>query len=86
MQPLINYFRTVIRPNREVRLFALRTVSAGLPTLYLAFVFDLKQRIQGQTWSVPEYLYAALRSMPGGRRVLVHPLLRLTAIGRKPLW
>lgn len=48
MQPLINYFRVVLNPSLGVLLFALRTVAAGLLTLYLAFIFDLDQ----PKWSV----------------------------------
>ncbi|WP_194789868.1 FUSC family protein [Pseudomonas sp. UFMG81] len=43
MAPLIAYLRLALRPGREVLLFALRTVVAGLLCLYLAFVFDLEQ-------------------------------------------
>ncbi|MDH0303163.1 MULTISPECIES: FUSC family protein [unclassified Pseudomonas] len=43
MAPLIAYFRLALRPGRDVLLFALRTVVAGLLCLYLAFVFDLEQ-------------------------------------------
>ncbi|MGE7955531.1 FUSC family protein [Pseudomonas sp. NPDC089530] len=43
MQPLINYFRIVCHPGGAVLRFALRTIAAGLLTLYLAFVFDLDQ-------------------------------------------
>ncbi|QQZ39660.1 FUSC family protein [Pseudomonas sp. SK3(2021)] len=43
MQPLINYFKVVIHPGGAVLRFALRTIAAGLLTLYLAFIFDLDQ-------------------------------------------
>jgi len=43
MQPLINYFKVVFNPGMGALLFALRTVAAGLLTLYLAFIFDLDQ-------------------------------------------
>ena len=43
MAPLIAYFRLAFKPGRDVLLFALRTVLAGLLCLYLAFVFDLEQ-------------------------------------------
>ncbi|OLF53581.1 FUSC family protein [Pseudomonas chlororaphis] len=43
MQPLINYFRIVLDPGAAVLRFALRTIAAGLLTLYLAFIFDLDQ-------------------------------------------
>ncbi|TFF34280.1 FUSC family protein [Pseudomonas sp. RIT623] len=43
MAPLIAYFRLALKPGRDVLLFALRTVVAGLLCLYLAFVFDLEQ-------------------------------------------
>ncbi|MCF4975782.1 FUSC family protein, partial [Pseudomonas lactis] len=48
MQPLINYFKVVFNPGMGALLFALRTVAAGLLTLYLAFIFDLDQ----PKWSV----------------------------------
>lgn len=48
MQPMINYFKVVFNPDRAVLLFALRTIAAGLLTLYLAFIFDLDQ----PKWSV----------------------------------
>ncbi|AXI61525.1 FUSC family protein [Pseudomonas kribbensis] len=48
MQALLNYFRTVIHPGQAVLLFALRTIAAGLLTLYLAFLFDLDQ----PKWSI----------------------------------
>ena len=43
MQPLFVYFKTVFNPGLPVLLFALRTVTAALLTLYLAFIFDLDQ-------------------------------------------
>ena len=43
MNPLIAYFKIALRPGRDVLLFALRTVAAGLLCLYLAFIFDLDQ-------------------------------------------
>ncbi|WP_085731030.1 MULTISPECIES: FUSC family protein [unclassified Pseudomonas] len=48
MQALFNYFKTVILPGQAVLLFALRTIAAGLLTLYLAFLFDLDQ----PKWSI----------------------------------
>ncbi|MBV4474897.1 FUSC family protein [Pseudomonas botevensis] len=48
MQALFNYFKAVIHPGQAVLLFALRTIAAGLLTLYLAFVFDLDQ----PKWSI----------------------------------
>ncbi|WP_432219601.1 FUSC family protein [Pseudomonas kribbensis] len=48
MQALLNYFKTVIHPGQAVLLFALRTIAAGLLTLYLAFLFDLDQ----PKWSI----------------------------------
>ncbi|VVO02866.1 FUSC family protein [Pseudomonas fluorescens] len=48
MQPLINFFKVVINPGPEVVRFALRTITAGLLTLYLAFLFDLDQ----PKWSI----------------------------------
>lgn len=43
MEGLKLYARLLWRPPRETLLFALRTVAAGLLTLYLAFLFDLEQ-------------------------------------------
>ncbi|MCY1402914.1 p-hydroxybenzoic acid efflux pump subunit AaeB [compost metagenome] len=43
MQPLILLLRTALAPDRQLLLFVLRTVSAALLTLYLAFIFDLDQ-------------------------------------------
>ncbi|MBO3275364.1 FUSC family protein [Pseudomonas schmalbachii] len=43
MQPLLVYLRALLQPNRDTLLFALRTIAAGLLTLYLAFLFDLEQ-------------------------------------------
>lgn len=43
MEGLKLYARMLWRPPRETLLFALRTVVAGLLTLYLAFLFDLEQ-------------------------------------------
>ena len=48
MQPLLQYFRMLLNPGQGVLLFALRTIAAGLLTLYLAFVFDLDQ----PKWSI----------------------------------
>ncbi len=48
MQPLLQYFKAILNPGREVLLFALRTIVAGLLTLYLAFLFDLEQ----PKWSI----------------------------------
>lgn len=48
MQALLNYFKVVIHPGQAVLLFALRTIAAGLLTLYLAFLFDLEQ----PKWSI----------------------------------
>jgi len=48
MQSLIVYFKAVIHPSQGTLLFALRTVIAGLLTLYLAFIFDLDQ----PKWSI----------------------------------
>ncbi|WP_311886808.1 MULTISPECIES: FUSC family protein [unclassified Pseudomonas] len=48
MQALFNYFKAVIHPGQAVLLFALRTIAAGLLTLYLAFLFDLDQ----PKWSI----------------------------------
>ena len=43
MQPLLQYFKVILNPGQGVLLFALRTIVAGLLTLYLAFLFDLDQ-------------------------------------------
>ncbi|RON09781.1 hypothetical protein BK659_07620 [Pseudomonas brassicacearum] len=48
MQPLIHYFKMVMNPGQATLLFALRTIAAGLLTLYLAFLFDLDQ----PKWSI----------------------------------
>jgi len=48
MQALFSYFKAVIHPGQAVLLFALRTIAAGLLTLYLAFLFDLDQ----PKWSI----------------------------------
>lgn len=48
MQALVNYFNSLLHPGRAVLLFGLRTVAAGLLTLYLAFLFDLDQ----PKWSI----------------------------------
>ncbi|MEB2518136.1 FUSC family protein [Pseudomonas sp. YuFO20] len=48
MQALLLYFKAMLNPGRGVLLFALRTIAAGLLTLYLAFVFDLEQ----PKWSI----------------------------------
>lgn len=48
MQALLQYFKAILHPGPGVLLFALRTITAGLLTLYLAFVFDLDQ----PKWSI----------------------------------
>lgn len=48
MQALFNYFKVVIHPGQATLFFALRTIAAGLLTLYLAFLFDLDQ----PKWSI----------------------------------
>lgn len=48
MQALLEYFKAILHPGPGVLLFALRTIAAGLLTLYLAFVFDLEQ----PKWSI----------------------------------
>ncbi|WP_429531404.1 FUSC family protein [Pseudomonas frederiksbergensis] len=48
MQPFLQYFRMLLNPGQGVLLFALRTIAAGLLTLYLAFLFDLDQ----PKWSI----------------------------------
>ena len=48
MQALLHYFKAMLHPGPGVLLFALRTIAAGLLTLYLAFLFDLDQ----PKWSI----------------------------------
>lgn len=48
MSALYTYFKALIHPGQAVLLFALRTIAAGLLTLYLAFIFDLEQ----PKWSI----------------------------------
>jgi uncharacterized membrane protein YccC len=48
MQALLQYFKAIVHPGPGVVLFGLRTIAAGLLTLYLAFVFDLEQ----PKWSI----------------------------------
>ncbi|SDH90728.1 FUSC family protein [Pseudomonas abietaniphila] len=48
LQPLMGYLKAVLKPDLSALLFAVRTVAAGLMTLYLAFIFDLDQ----PKWSV----------------------------------
>ncbi|MGE8097210.1 FUSC family protein [Pseudomonas fluorescens] len=48
MQALLQYFKAILHPGPGVLLFALRTITAGLLTLYLAFLFDLDQ----PKWSI----------------------------------
>lgn len=48
MQPLLQYFKMLLNPGFGALLFALRTIVAGLLTLYLAFLFDLDQ----PKWSI----------------------------------
>lgn len=48
MQPFVQYFRMLLNPGQGVLLFALRTIAAGLLTLYLAFLFALDQ----PKWSI----------------------------------
>ena len=48
MQSLLIYFKALIHPGQAVLLFGLRTIVAGLLTLYLAFLFDLDQ----PKWSI----------------------------------
>ena len=43
MSPMLLYLRAIIHPGRDTLLFALRTVLAGLLTLYLAFLLYLDQ-------------------------------------------
>jgi uncharacterized membrane protein YccC len=63
MQALLPYFKTMLHPDRGVLLFALRTIAAGLLTLYLAFVFDLDQ----PKWSI---MAVVIISQPLGGMVL----------------
>lgn len=48
MQALLQYFKAILHPGPGVLLFAMRTITAGLLTLYLAFLFDLDQ----PKWSI----------------------------------
>ncbi|MBB4867510.1 putative membrane protein YccC [Pseudomonas nitritireducens] len=43
MSPMLLYLRAILHPGRDTLLFALRTVLAGLLTLYLAFLLELDQ-------------------------------------------
>lgn len=63
MQALLQYFKTMLKPDRGVLLFALRTIAAGLLTLYLAFLFDLDQ----PKWSI---MAVVIISQPMGGMVL----------------
>ena len=63
MQALLQYFKAMLFPDRGVLLFALRTIAAGLLTLYLAFVFDLDQ----PKWSI---MAVVIISQPLGGMVL----------------
>ena len=63
MQALLQYFKMMINPGRGVLLFALRTIAAGLLTLYLAFLFDLEQ----PKWSI---MAVVIISQPLGGMVL----------------
>ncbi|MGE8064276.1 FUSC family protein [Pseudomonas sp. NPDC089569] len=48
MQAFVQYFKAMLNPGFGVVLFAVRTITAGLLTLYLAFLFDLEQ----PKWSI----------------------------------
>ena len=63
MQPLLEYFKAMLNPGQGVLLFALRTIVAGLLTLYLAFLFDLDQ----PKWSIMAVVIVSqpLGAMPG---------------------
>ncbi|KQN48621.1 hypothetical protein ASE98_04345 [Pseudomonas sp. Leaf48] len=63
MQAMLQYFKAMLFPDRGVLLFALRTIAAGLLTLYLAFVFDLDQ----PKWSI---MAVVIISQPLGGMVL----------------
>lgn len=63
MQPLLQYFKAMLNPGPGVALFALRTIAAGLLTLYLAFLFDLDQ----PKWSI---MAVVIISQPLGGMVL----------------
>jgi uncharacterized membrane protein YccC len=63
MQALLQYFKAILNPGPGVLLFALRTIAAGLLTLYLAFLFDLDQ----PKWSV---MAVVIISQPLGGMVL----------------
>ncbi|VVN89634.1 p-hydroxybenzoic acid efflux pump subunit AaeB [Pseudomonas fluorescens] len=63
MQALLQYFKAMLHPGPGVLLFALRTMAAGLLTLYLAFLFDLDQ----PKWSI---MAVVIISQPLGGMVL----------------
>ena len=63
MQALLQYFKAILHPGPGVLLFALRTIAAGLLTLYLAFLFDLDQ----PKWSI---MAVVIISQPLGGMVL----------------
>ena len=63
MQALLQYFKAMLNPGPGVLLFALRTIAAGLLTLYLAFLFDLDQ----PKWSI---MAVVIISQPLGGMVI----------------
>lgn len=63
MQPLLQYFKMMLNPGFGTLLFALRTIVAGLLTLYLAFLFDLDQ----PKWSI---MAVVIVSQPSGGMAL----------------
>ncbi|MGE8150033.1 FUSC family protein [Pseudomonas vancouverensis] len=63
MQAMLQYFKAILHPGPGVLLFALRTIAAGLLTLYLAFLFDLEQ----PKWSI---MAVVIISQPLGGMVL----------------
>src|SRR5471032_1631838 len=63
MQPLLQYFKMLLNPGFGALLFALRTIVAGLLTLYLAFLFDLDQPKSGPDEG-PEEVSESLEAAP----------------------
>ncbi|WP_429514787.1 FUSC family protein [Pseudomonas frederiksbergensis] len=63
MQPFLHYFKMLLNPGQGGLLFALRTIAAGLLTLYLAFLFDLDQ----PKWSI---MAVVIVSQPQGGMAL----------------
>ncbi|MBK5418570.1 hypothetical protein JFV26_32470 [Pseudomonas sp. TH31] len=63
MQPLLHYFKMLLNPGFGALLLALRTIIAGLLTLYLAFLFDLDQ----PKWSIRRWMRLKTACAPGPR-------------------